>query len=362
MKSFSERQALRDEILSHFNPNENGLGTTGIFGLPFGEEESEVILLPIPWETTVSYQSGCAEGPECIRTASEQIDLYDKINNNAWQNGYFMRPNPAFWADNCKILRKKAEQYIQALTNGEDVSLYKDTLAEINQASKSLNEWIKLEALAQLSFGKKVGLVGGEHSCPYGLIEALTSYYSDFGILHFDAHADLRQAYEGFDHSHASIFYNVSKLEEVKKIIQVGLRDVSESEVLYASESNQKILQYFMSYIHEQQFKGKSLSVVYDEIITGLPQNVYISFDIDGLEPHLCPGTGTPVAGGFQFNEAMYLIEKVVQSGRNIIGFDLCEVAPGDNPDWNGNVGARVLYKLCGYLANGEQIGDRKED
>ena len=97
-------------------------------------------------------------------------------------------------------------------------------------------------------------------------------------------------------------------------------------------------------------FEGRTWDSICREMIQELPDKVYISFDIDGLDPKLCPNTGTPVPGGFSFQQAMYLIRKVVESGREIIGFDLCEVAPGDEGDWDANVGARVLYRLNNFM------------
>ena len=101
--------------------------------------------------------------------------------------------------------------------------------------------------------------------------------------------------------------------------------------------------------LSERKMQGESWSVLSDEIIQHLPQEVYISFDIDGLDPRFCPHTGTPVPGGLDLKEAFYLIKKVAQSGRKIIGFDLNEVAPGHTSEWDANVGARLLYKLCGW-------------
>ena len=99
-----------------------------------------------------------------------------------------------------------------------------------------------------------------------------------------------------------------------------------------------------------RQYEGESFKQVVDDIISHLPDNVYISFDIDGLDPKLCPNTGTPVPGGFEFNEVVFLLKQLAASGKKIIGFDLVEVAPGED-DWNGNVGARLLYKLCNLMA-----------
>jgi agmatinase len=194
-----------------------------------------------------------------------------------------------------------------------------------------------------------VGLLGGDHSTPLGFLRALSEKYERFGILQIDAHADLRKAYEGFTYSHASIMYNALKLPSVSRLIQVGIRDFCEEEQDVINRSRGRISTFFDEDLKAWRYKGETWDALCNSIIKELPANVYISFDIDGLDPKLCPNTGTPVAGGLEFQEAIYLIKKVAQS-RKIIGFDLCEVAPGQN-DWDANVGARLLYNLCNWMA-----------
>lgn len=181
-------------------------------------------------------------------------------------------------------------------------------------------------------------------------MHALAEKHAEYGILQIDAHADLRNAYEGFTYSHASIMFNALKLPQVKKLVQVGIRDLCQGEAELVDQSNGRITTFYDYKIKNKLYEGNSWQKQCKKIIAQLPQKVYISFDIDGLDPKLCPATGTPVPGGFEFEEAVYLIKTLVQSGREIIGFDLCEVAPGDS-EWNGNVGARLLYKLCNWMA-----------
>jgi agmatinase len=197
---------------------------------------------------------------------------------------------------------------------------------------------------------KIVGLVGGDHSTPLGFMEALAERYSDFGILQFDAHCDLREAYEGFEYSHASIMYNALKIPQVKKLVQVGIRDWCEAENEIINNSKGRVKTFFDYVMKRKMYEGESWRGICSEIISHLPRHIYISFDIDGLDPKLCPNTGTPVPGGLEFEQAVYLISQVAASGKKIIGFDLNEVAPGDS-EWNGNVGARLLYKMCNLTA-----------
>jgi len=336
---------IKEEKLKNFNPNENGLFEHGIFGLPFSVEESKLVLLPVPWEATVSYRSGASKGPKAILDASQQIDLYDPIYPNGWKEGIAMQDIPTdMYYENMQVC-KKTEEYLNGYLNGnKDEKL----LEEINVDCANLNKRVEDVANGLLKEGKIVGIVGGDHSSPFGYFKSLANKYKSFGILYIDAHADLRCAYEGFNYSHASIFHNVLSIPNVSKLVQVGVRDISEEETNLVNKEKNRIKLFSDYEIKNDLYKGKSWSKKCDEIIKNLPKEVYISFDIDGLEPSLCSNTGTPVPGGFKIEEIIYLVEKIILTGRKIIGFDLCEVVPGENGDeWDGNVGARVLYKLC---------------
>ena len=197
---------------------------------------------------------------------------------------------------------------------------------------------------------KKVGVLGGDHSVAYGLIKALSEKHKEFGILQIDAHCDLRKSFEGLTHSHGSIMYNVlNNISSVTKLIQLGIRDYCESEWNYICESDFRVVTYFEKEIKERQFEGETWAKISDEIIAQLPQHVYISYDIDGLDPKLCPHTGTPVPGGFEIEQLNFLFKKIVNSGRKIIGFDLCETGVSTD-GWDQNVGARVIFKMCNLM------------
>lgn len=224
------------------------------------------------------------------------------------------------------------------------------SLKEINEGSHMLNDWVQAKTQELLDKGKLVGLIGGDHSTPLGYLKALAKKYGEFGIIQIDAHCDLRKAYEDFKYSHASIMYNVlSEIPEVSKLVQVGIRDYCDEECACIQESPNRIITYFDQHIKERQFEGESWKSIVDEIVAHLPQQVYISFDIDGLDPKLCPNTGTPVNGGFETEQVLYLFKKIKASGRQFIGFDLVEVGVGES-DWDSNVGARLLYRICNMM------------
>lgn len=338
-----KRKAVREEKLKNFNENENGLRDHGVFGLPFGAEESELVIVPLPWEATVSYATGTAAGPDAVLAASQQIDLYDPLHPAAWQEGIaILQKDTAIDKANIET-RAKVDLYLKEYADGK---VNHELLSEINDACSVFKTEVKKVTTNLLDQGKFVGLLGGDHSTPLGYMEALAEKHASFGILHIDAHADLREAYEGFTYSHASIFYNALKIKQVEKLVQVGIRDFSKGEQDLVDAEAGRVKMFTEYEIRKALFAGSTWDKVCENIVSELPDKVYISFDIDGLAPHLSPNTGTPVAGGFSLDEMVFLFEKVLQSGKQIIGFDLSEVAPGSD-EWDGNVGSRVLYKLC---------------
>lgn len=339
--------------LSNFDPNSVGNPNNNIFGLPFNEEDSRLVILPIPWEVTVSYNAGTARAPEHIFNSSIQVDLYDSDVNDAWKQGYFMRPSDKKVLVKSDYLRKEAELYINYISQGEIVDENKfmcKSLREINEGSEFLNNWVYERTKELLDAGKLVALLGGDHSTPLGFFKAIADKHGSFGILQIDAHCDLRKAYEGFKYSHASIMYNaLEEIPQLQKIVQVGIRDYCQEEVDYLSANSDRVVAYFDKDIKERQFEGQTWKTIVDELITHLPEKVYISFDIDGLDPKLCPHTGTPVQGGFETAQVFYIFKKLIQSGRKFIGFDLNEVGVSHD-EWDENVGARCLFKMCNLL------------
>ncbi len=340
----------KEDLINTFDPN--GLGIKGnLFGLPFTPETSDLIIIPVPWEVTVSYHDGTALGPKAILEASSQIDLYFKGIIDAWKLGITMLPFPEDLYQENRNLRSLSLQHIASLrtTSAADDS-NKIIPSKINEACESLNVYVRNTAAKYLNDGKMVGLLGGDHSTPLGFLRALSERHDRFGILQIDAHADLRKAYEGFTYSHASIMFSALKLPSVQRLVQVGIRDYCDEEVSVINRAMGRVVTFFDEDIKTQMYSGKTWEEICHEIINTLPQNVYISFDIDGLDPKLCPSTGTPVPGGFEFSQITYLIKQIALSGKRIIGFDLNEVAPGST-DWDANVGARILYQLCNWMA-----------
>jgi len=322
----------------------------GIYGLPFKEEHATVVYLPIPWDVTTSYQAGTAKGPGAILAASEQIDFFDLDYIDAYLAGLFMKKE----SSRLKKLNTEGRVLAKKIIDADDDQMAKNknlqkSLQKVNQLCEEMNQEVYKETKAQLDKNKIAVVVGGDHSTPFGAIKAYAEKYPKLGVLHFDAHSDTRIAYMGFQNSHASIMHNVmEKISGVSKLVQVGIRDFCEQEFNYTRD-NKKVEVYFDQTLARRKMSGESFQKIAKEIVSHLPEHVYISFDIDGLDPRFCPNTGTPVPGGLDYQEVVLIINELIASGKKLVGFDLVEVAPNPKDktnEWDANVGMRLLYKM----------------
>ncbi|MBS1545817.1 MAG: agmatinase family protein [Bacteroidetes bacterium] len=347
----------RASKIKAFDPNSPGNAQAGIYGLPFTAEEADIVLVPAPWEVTTSYGGGTAKGPEAILEASFQVDLFHPEFPDLWKHGIAMDETPEALLEQSAALKKEAAHVIDLLVHGGNKSAEKKAakaLELVNGESAVMNDWVQQRTGYWMDQGKLTGLVGGDHSTPLGMYRAHAERHDSFGILHFDAHLDLRKAYEGFTGSHASIMYNALQIPQVERIVSVGIRDFCEEEARVFAKEELRVRIHRSAEIRREQYEGMTWQKQCDRIIAQLPEKVHISFDIDALDPSLCPHTGTPVPGGFAFEEATYLLSRLAASGKQIIGFDLVEVTPGPHGDWDANVGARLLWHLCGVLAKAQ--------
>jgi agmatinase len=337
-----------------FDPDAPAPSESGIYGLPHTADQSGVILIPVPWDATTSYRAGAAKGPEAVLRASRQVDLFDIETGRPYEAGIHMLLEESSVKRLALHARAAATPVIDA--GGPEGS---DDLAEsaalVNEAGAELNRWLFAETERWLDQRKLVGVIGGDHSVPFGAILACAARHPGMGVLHVDAHADLRVAYEGFTWSHASIMYNVAtKIPAVGTIVQVGIRDIGTGEEAFIRSSAGRVVAHYEPNLAALRFGGETWADQCARMLAPLPDEVWISFDIDGLDPAYCPHTGTPVPGGLSYAQATYLLRALGESGRKIVGFDLSEVAPGPDvdgepDDWDGNVGARLLYKMIGW-------------
>ncbi len=344
-----------------FDPDGVGVDNGTYFGLPFDPATAELVLVSAPWDVTVSYGAGAAYAPDAIIEASTQLDFHDPLAPGAWRRGIATADVDYSLQEASQRLRTDAARVIDHLEGGgsPDDEYVVRKVRRVNEGCAAMNANIESQAARWLDAGRIVGLVGGDHSTPYGLIRALGARHAEFGILHIDAHCDLRDAYEGFEFSHASIMFNVLRdVPQAVRIAQVGVRDFSEGEAALAA-SSERIATFDDLSLAAARFRGETWDDQCRRIVGTLPWEVYVSFDIDGLTFENCPHTGTPVSGGLTFNEAVWLLAVLARSGRRIIGFDVVEVCPAPDQRIDAITGARILWKLCGLTlaSNAEKAG-----
>lgn len=323
----------------------------GIFGLPTDRGNARIIVIPAPFDATTSYRPGTANGPDAILHASRQVDLLDHLFGNIYERGIFMEePDPEIAAASNRARALAGPILERGGASPEDAR----AVGRINAECENANGRLYSRAKLALSEGRTPIMLGGEHAMSLGPIRACAEAFPGLAILQVDAHMDLREAFEGFRYSHASIMWNVLReAPGVSRLVQVGIRDYSGGESEAARSSAGRVRTHFDQDWWARQDRGESFASLarcaIDDLGPSVP--VYVSLDIDGLDPSLCPHTGTPVAGGLSFSQASALLKALADSGRRVVGADLVEVAPSHDPgapEWDANVGARVLYKLCG--------------
>lgn len=303
----------------------------GLFGLA-PHPDPLIRILPVPYEATTSYGHGTAEGPGAIFDASVQLDFRDRAFGDVWSVGID-------WADVPPEIPA-----LSAVDRG-------DTRA-VNDAGERVCSITRSFVVEEIAAGRVPAVVGGEHAISLGGILGAADI-APLGVLQIDAHHDFRLAYEGYTHSHASVIYNaLERAPKIERLVPVGIRDYAREEAAYAASQGDRVRTFYDRDLTEELAHGATWHELCAEIVQCLPDRVWITFDIDGLDPSLCPGTGTPVPGGLSFQHACHLLHTLAHSGRRVVGFDLVEVAQSEgDEEWNANVGARVLYQLCGCAA-----------
>lgn len=284
-----------------------GHGVAGRFaGLedPYGlEKNANIVLLPVPFDKTSTYQKGSNFGPEALIEASRHLELYDiETDSQVYLAGIFTAA---------------------PVTENES----KDMLEETYRRTKGY--------LAQ---GKFVVVIGGEHSISYAPIRAHADHYPKISVLQLDAHADLQMTYEGDPWSHACIMARVRELPNVTKSIAVGIRSMAiEEKILYEPANT------FLSHTIDQNDDWM------DQVLAKLSDHVYITFDLDAFDSSLMPSTGTPEPGGLQWNQSLKLLRRVSQE-KTIIGFDIVELCPSPSNKAPDYLAAKLIYKLLSYV------------
>src|SRR4051812_37344053 len=227
--------------LSKFDPNAASNPNNNIFGLPFTEEDARLVILPVPWEVTVSYNAGTARAADHIFKASMHVDLFDPEYKESWKQGFYMRPPDKKVLLKSDYLRKEAELYIDYICHGEilEKNLFMcKSQREINEGGTNLNKWVYEQTKQLLSRDKLVAVLGGDHSVVLGFFKAMAEQHGDFGVLQIDAHCDLRKGYEFFTYSHASVMYNaLTEIPSLTHLVQLGVRDYCQEEWEYINSN-----------------------------------------------------------------------------------------------------------------------------
>lgn len=331
--------------MAAFDPDGPADAASGVFGLDCLPTESRVHIVGVPFDATASFRRGAADGPQAILEASHQVELFDLDAGKPHEQGIHMLASDPRLA----ALNEEARALVNALraSDGRTESDHD----RVNAIGAEVNELVGAAVAGILDDDRLPVVLGGDHSIPFGAIAAAARRHRGLGVLHFDAHADLRPAYEGFEWSHASIFHNVlERSSEVATLVQVGVRDLGERELEYIRSSQGRVQTLFDRDWRDAGHDGINRRALAREWIERLPERVWISFDIDGLDPALCPNTGTPVPGGLSWHDAQLWLGELARSDRRVVGVDLCEVNPGPAPrsSLDALVGARLLYALIG--------------
>ena len=266
----------------------------------YNYQESEIIIVPVPYDETSTWMKGADKGPDAILDASVNLEFYDiETSSEAHLKGIFTVP---------PVLQKESPEL--------------------------LTEDVCYRILTLLADKKFPVVIGGNHTVSIGSVKAFSEFYNDLSVLQLDAHSDLRQEYEGSKFNHACA---MARAREFAPVVQVGIRSMSAEELPYVEKDR-------IFYAHEL-YNDKDL---YKKALDKLSENVYITIDLDVFDPSLMPSTGTPEPGGPEYFELMHFLRDVIKS-RNVVGFDVVELCPSATNKAPDFIAAKVIYQLLSY-------------
>lgn len=275
-------------------------------------EQAKIVLIPVPYDGTSTWQKGADKGPEAFLNASENMELYDiETESEVYQQGIFLTE---------PIMEKSSPEAV---------------VAEVHKQTKMF-----------IKKNKFVTIFGGEHSISIGTIRAFNECFNNLTVLHIDAHADLRKSYQGSACNHACAVYEAS---QNTNLIQVGIRSMDAIEKTVMDED--KV--YFAHDLAEDD-------TWMDSAIDQMTDNVFITFDLDALDPSILPSTGTPEPGGLLWYETLQFLKQVFEE-KNVVGFDIVELCPNDIDKSSDFLAAKLYYKMLTYKFMNENIADTYE-
>lgn len=271
-------------------------------------EEATIYILPVPYEHTVSYGGGTKDGPQAIIEASAYVEFFD-------------------------------DETAKELCFDKGIATLPDFDFGVKKDSAML-EALKDEVSGLINAGKYVVTLGGEHTISSAPIKAHYEKYPNMCVLQIDAHSDLRQEYEGSPYSHASVMARVADFMPADKIHQVGIRALCKEEYEFIQEEG--VNTYFASAIRRGEYGSNWI----EDVVEYLDDEIYLTFDVDGLDPSIMPSTGTPEPEGLSYTEAIELIRAIKRAGKKIIGMDVVELAPVEGVSHPDLLTARLIYKI----------------
>jgi agmatinase len=276
-------------------------------------EQAKIVLIPVPYDGTSTWQKGSDKGPKAFLEASENMELYDiETDTEVYQQGVFLA----------------------------------DAVTE-NTSPEAMVEAVHQTTKKYIKRNKFVTIFGGEHSVSIGTIRAFNEMYSSLTVLHIDAHADLRKEYEGSTCNHACAVYEAS---QTTNLIQVGIRsmDVIEKTVMDAEKT------YFA---HDMAVDDTWI----DSAIDQMTENVFVTFDLDAFDPSIMPSTGTPEPGGLLWYETLEFLKQVFEE-KNVVGFDIVELCPNEKEKSSDFLAAKLYYKMLSYKFMNDDADDEYDN
>lgn len=276
-------------------------------------ETSKIVLIPVPYDGTSTWQKGADKGPEAFLEASENMELYDiETDSEVYKNGIYL----------CAPVT-------------------------LNATPEAMADAVQQETKKYIKKNKFVTIIGGEHSISVGTIRAFNEVYQNLTVLHIDAHADLRQSYEGSTCNHACALYEAS---QNTNLIQVGIRSMDEQE--------KSVMDFDKTYFAHEMTTDDSWM---DSAIDQMTDNVFITFDLDAFDPSILPSTGTPEPGGLFWYETLEFLKEVFKE-KNVVGFDIVELCPNGNEKSSDFLAAKLYYKMLSYKFKNEDEEENYED
>ena len=322
-------------------------------GFYFGDRtkpsKADVVIVSAPWSVTADFGRGATYTPDAIIDASTGRDCYDAPTGISVAGRVATAEIDYNIQELSEHLGREAERIAHHTSADDSVvgEYVARKVAHINEGFAEMQAAVYKQTKLWAAKGKRIAVVGGDHSVAFGAVKALSEQYEEMGVLFIDAHADFCREGEVFNYSHRSIARNiVEEIPTVARLVEVGVRDISEAESKEL-QANSKVELFLAEKVAARRFEGESWGDICREIVGKLPQKVYVSLDIDALKIEFCNNTNAPVPGGMTFDEVVYLVKIVVESGREVVGFDISEVVSSIDDKMDAIVGARLLAKMC---------------